>query len=261
MKYIKIIILLGISNITFSQFPIMDKVSNEICDSLSKIKIPIEDLSLDSYKKIQRYFILSNYDKWKAEIAKFEKDTNQKDWVYDNLYRHTLQLKCEEFRIIDLNYDNYLTKERDLKIRPQYLISREFTYLLEQDSSYQKLESFLNQNIQSEETKKLIEISKKEIDKFKWKTTLSNILTYENGFTFRIRYSDYTNRETEYKQTKFQIDINFKDETDLLIDKIEIKFEKQLKEELKSRIEYNKKIESGEIESPSPPRKKKKNKK
>ena len=220
--------------------------------------MPAEKLSLETYKNIQRSILLFNYKDWKTEVDKFSEDTNQKEWVYDNLFLHTLQLKCTEYRIIDLKYDNYLSEEKNLTKRSLYLKSREFVHLLEQDSSFQKLKDYLNKEINTKETQLLIENSIKEIDKYKWSSTISNILVYDNGYTFRVRYSDYSNRET-----KFQIDINFKDDTDQQIDMIEIKQKEQLSEELKSRREYNNKIKQGELPPPSlpPPLPKEKKKK
>ncbi|MFK7771404.1 MAG: nuclear transport factor 2 family protein [Saprospiraceae bacterium] len=256
MRFITILIFIIQASFIFGQLPIMDKISNEICDSLSKLNEPLEDLSLESYKNIQREIILSNYLDWKKEIATFKKTTNQEEWVYDSYYQHILQLKCKEFRVINTNFDNYLVEERHANIRPIYLKSKEFVFLLEQNATYEKLEKYLSLELKNSTIKALLQLSQKEIDKYKWTSTLSNIHTSENGNTFRVRYSDYTNRET-----KFQIDISFKDKKDLQIDKLEIKLDQQLKEELKRRIEFNKKIESGELELPPPPSfKKQKNK-
>ena len=110
------------------------------------------------------------------------------------------------------------------------------------------LTSFFSDSLSNNTSDDILNTIKNQISVCKMTSTLSIILVYINGYTFRVRFFDYLTNEPE-----FQIDVIFTNLDDLLIDKIETKDKQLLMIELKKRIEYNKKVESGEIKLPPPP--------
>lgn len=255
MKYIFVLILFFTTNLSFSQPPIFDKITTEICDSLNNLSTPIDSLSLESYQQITYSIILSNYIEWKKYLVDF-KSNGQEEYVFDGYFEHILKIKCKNFRRINKRFDTYLTQKRELEKRPLYLTTKDFVFSLVDKINNDSLISYLDDELKTDSIMSILQLSKQEINNCKWTSTLSFVLIYENGFTFRVRYFNVENDDPE-----FQIDVNFKDATDLMIDNIEIKEKELLMQELKERIEFNRKIEQGEIDFPEPPPPPKKNNK
>lgn len=74
------------------------------------------------------------------------------------------------------------------------------------------------------------------------------MLIYDEGYTFRARYFDYKTSLPE-----FQIDIIFRDDLDLFIDNLQIKNRQRLLQQREKRMQFNQKVDSGEIPLPPPP--------
>ncbi len=239
--------------ISYGQQPIIKKVTSEICDTLSKIEKPLGELSYEESRNIIKTVLIKNYSDWVSELSDFKKKTgktNTAEYDFDKYFQHVLQMDCQNFRILDKKLDTYLSDKK--KLRPLHLKAKEFIIALEDQFKNNDLRQFLSDNLKSKNIDDLLNTSKIEIAKCKRTTTLSVILVYVNGYTFRVRYFDYLSDEPE-----FQIDLVFKDNLDLKIDNLIIKDKTQLMIESKKRIEFNKKIENGEIALPPPPSPKK----
>lgn len=235
--------------ISYGQQPIIEKVTSEICDTLSRVEKPLEELSYEESRNIIRTVLIKNYSAWVSELSEFKKKsgkTNTAEYDFDQYFQHVLQMDCQDFRIVDKKLDTYLSDKGNL--RPLHLRTKEFVIALEDNIKNQDLKQFLSDSLKNENLTNLLNASKAEIVKYKRKTTLSIILVYDNGYTFRVRYFDYLSDEPE-----FQIDVIYKDDSDCQIDNLIIKDKTQLMIELKERLEFNKKVESGEIELPPPP--------
>ena len=235
--------------ISYGQQPVIEKVTTEICNKLSKIEKPLKELSHEESRNIIKGVLVKNYSDWVNELSEFKKKsgkTNTAEYDFDQYFQHLLQLDCQDFRIIDEKLDTYLSDNK--KLRPLHLKTKEFVILLEDQSTNQDLKQILSDSLNNKNIDNLLNKSKAQIVKCKRVTTLSIILVYDNGYTFRVRYFDYLSNEPE-----FQIDVIFKDNLDLKIDNLIIKDKAQLMIELKERIEFNKKVDNGEITLPPPP--------
>lgn len=235
--------------ISYGQQPVIEKVTSEICDTLSKIEKPLEELSYEESRNIIRTVLIKNHSDWVSELSEFKKKsgkTKMAEYDFDQYFQHVLQMDCQDFRIIDKKLDNYLSDKENL--RPLHLRTKEFVIALEDQNMNQGLKQYLSDSLKNKNIDSLLNTSKAEIVKCKRTTTLSIILVYDNGYTFRVRYFDYLSDEPE-----FQIDVIFKDDSDFQIDNLIIKDKNQLMIELKERLEFNKKVESGKIELPPPP--------
>ena len=243
--------------ISYGQQPVIEKVTSEICDTLSRVEKPLEELSYEESRNIIRTVLIKNYSAWVSELSEFKKKsgkTNKDEYDFDQYFQHVLQMDCQDFRIVDKILDTYLSDKENL--RPLHLRTKEFVIALEDHIKNQDLKQFLSDSLKNENLTNLLNASKAEIVKCKRTTTLSIILVYDNGYTFRVRYFDYLSDKPE-----FQIDVIYKDDSDYQIDNLIIKDKTQLMIELKESLEFNKKIESGEIEltPPPPPQAPKKN--
>ncbi len=249
MRTLLIVTLFLMTVISYGQQPVIEKVTTEICDTLSKIEKPLKELSYEESRNIIRSVLVKNYSDWVNELSEFKKKsgkTNTAEYDFDQYFQHLLQLDCQDFRIVDKKLDTYLSDKE--KLRPLHLRTKEFVILLEDQSRNQDLKQFLSDSLNNENIDSLLNKSKAEIVKCKRVTTLSIILLHDNGYSFRVRYFDYLSDEPE-----FQIDIIFKDNLDLEIDNLIIKDKAQLMIELKERIEFNKKVDNGEVKLPHPP--------
>jgi len=240
---------------SFGQQAVIERVTSEICDALSKTEKPLEEMSYEESRNIIRTVLIKNYYDWMKELNAFKENsgkTETAEYDFDKYFQHVLQMDCQNFRKIDKKLDTYLSEKENL--RPLHLKTKEFVIGLEDKLKNKDLKKLLNDSLNNENIDSLLKMSKIEIDKCKRTTTLSIILVYVDGYTFRVRYFDYLTDRPE-----FQIDVIFKDYTDLQIDNLIIKDKNQLLIELKERIEFNKKVESGEIKLPPPPPAPKKN--
>lgn len=234
--------------ISYGQQPVIEKVTSEICDTLSRVEKPLEDLSYEESKNIIKTVLIKNYSAWVGELSEFKKKsgkTNTAEYDFNQYFQHILQMDCKDFRIVDKKLDTYLSDKENL--RPLHLRTKEFVIALEDQSKNLDLKQFLSDSLKNENITSLLNTSKSEIVKCKRTTSLSIILVYDNGYTFRVRYFDYLSDEPE-----FQIDVIYKDDSDFQIDNLIIKDKTQLIIELKERLEFNKKVERGKIELPPP---------
>ena len=248
MRTLLIVIFFLMTAISYGQMPVIEKVTSEICDTLSKIEKPLEELSYEESKNIIRTVLIKNYSDWLTELSEFRKKTgktNTAEYDFDQYFHHVLQMDCQSFRIIDKKLDTYLFDMENL--RPLYLRTKEFIIALEDQFKDIDLKQFLCDSLNNENLSGLLNRSRIEVTKCKRTTTLSIILVFVDDYTFRARYFDYLTDEPE-----FQIDLIFKDDSDLQIDNLIIKDKTQLMLELEERIEFNKKVKSGEIELPPP---------
>ena len=249
MRTLLIATLFLMTVVAYGQQPVVEKVTTEICDTLSKIEKPLEELSYEESRNVIRSVLIKNYSDWVSELSEFKKmsgKTNTAEYDFDQYFQHVLQLDCQEFRIIDKKLDTYLSDKE--KLRPLHLRTKKFVIALEDQNKNKDLKQYLSDSLKNADIDSLLNTSKAEIAKCKRTTTLSIILVYDNGYTFRVRYFDYLSDEPE-----FQIDVIFKDDSNFQIDNLIIKDKAQLMIELKERIEFNKKVESGEVELPPPP--------
>ena len=249
MRTLLIAISFLITVISYAQQPVIEKVTFEICDTLSKIKKPLEEVSYEESRNIIKIVLIKNYTDWVSEFNEFKKKSgkaNTDQYDFELYLLHVLQVDCKNFRIIDKKLDTYLSDKENL--RPLHLSTKAFIIALEDQLKNNDLKQFLSDSLKNENIDSLLNTSKIEIAKILRTTKLSIILVYVDGYTFRVRYFDYLSDEPE-----FQIDVIFNDDSDLQIDSLIIKDKTQLMIELKERIEFNKKVESGEIELPPPP--------
>jgi hypothetical protein len=249
MKRLLIVIHLLIAVSMLGQQQVIEKIIPEICDSLYKTEKPLEKMSYQESRNLIRTILVKNYSDWVKELNEFKKmsgNSKTAEYDFDQYFQHLLQLDCQNFRIIDKKLDSYLSEKRNL--RPLYLITKEFIIGLEDNLKNNDLKRHINNSLKGTDIENILNESKVTLNKCKRTTTLNILLVYVNGYTYRVRYFDFLSNEPEY-----QIDIIFKDDSDLLIDNLTIKNKKQLMIELKERIEFNEKVESGEIKIPPPP--------
>ncbi len=223
--------------IGLSQQSAVEKVTEEICDSVSKIKKPLHEITAKESKNIVTKFLIDNISLWNKDLNDFKQQTGRSALQFDQYFQHALQVKCKEFRILDLKLDRYLID--DIKSREIYLKGKEFVIALEDNKSNSDLIEFFNDNLKTPETLRKLETCKEEINKVKNSTILSIIMVYKDGFTLNIGYYDYLTNAHE-----FQIYINFKSNTDLLIDNLKFKDKSTL---IKESMEIDK------IQLPPPP--------
>lgn len=235
--------------ISYGQQPMFEKVTSEICDTLSKIEKPLEKLSYEESRNIIRTILIKNYSDWVNKLSEFKTNSGKKEtaeYDFDQYFQHVLQMDCQNFRIIDKKLNTYLSEDKNL--RQLYLRTKEFIIGLEDMSRNDDLKQFLSDSLKNENIDNFLNAIKIEIAKCKRTTSLSITLLYIDGYTFRVIYFDYLSDEPE-----FQIDVVFKDDLDLQIDNLNIENKTQLMIELKEIIEFNKKAKSENIKLPPPP--------
>ncbi len=231
----------------------LKKIAKEACDSLNKIEKPLTELSGAEGRQVIVSKFRKHISQWIVEENQYIDSTGQTRHDLNQYFEHYMQLTCPDYCVIDRKKDKYL--EDQPIARSLYLKSKEFIICLEQQVHEDSLRTFLDPTLFSDSLSEL-KLARALIHRCKFNSTLSNILVYTNGFTFRARYFNYLDGSPE-----FQIDIIFTDEQDQLIDRIEIKNRELLIKEYHDRLEFNKKVESGEIDLPPPPPPKRRKKK
>lgn len=220
----------------------IEKISNEICDSLSKIETDIENLSINKSKSIIHHFLYKNQHEWNRELNEYKNKTSNDEYHFDQYFQHFTLSKCKNFRILFNKIDRYLEDTKELV--PIYLKTKDFIFMLEDNSPNEKLLEYFNVNF---EEKTLAQL-KRKISNIKLYSSLSIVLTGSDYYTFVVRYFDYKTNENLY-----QLDISFKNSSSTTIDKIETKNKKQIKKELKRMKKFYKDVENGDAEIPTPP--------
>ncbi|MCB9169081.1 MAG: hypothetical protein H6594_01880 [Flavobacteriales bacterium] len=231
---------------TFGQIPSFDGIVEDVCDSLKSIEGSLEELSYEQSIEIVRKGIVENPVEWEKAHSDFNQIRTGDDYIFLKYFEHISQLACPQYRIIDIKMDTYLYDNPEL--RSLYLTTKSFIGSAEDNLGYHRLSEFLRDSIQGEDTNILLTDIEKHMDEYEKISSLSIILVYINGYTFRVRYSDL-----KTGHTIFQLDVIFKDNKDQLIDSLVIKKKDVLEVERLENIEYYKKVESGEIKIPPPP--------
>lgn len=246
----RLIILLGIINLSLTaigQVPDVGGVVSSVCDSLDRLIVPISDLEDEERIGIVRQAIIDNEIEWQKAYSDLKISNEREEYNLIEFLYQMLQLDCPEYRLIEDSFDQYLVKRKEY-LRPIYFETKHFRRALEDNRPIEYFLKFMSDSLKSTPTSEVIETSIKQIDKFERNCTVTNMWVGSGGNTFRIRYSDLITGHT-----MFQIDLIYTDTSDNLIDRIRTKDEDLLEIERKERIEFNKKVESGEIKIPPPP--------
>ncbi len=161
MKILFIVIPFLIAAASYGQQPVIEKVTSEICDTLSKMKKSIESLSQEESIDLVRTAIIKNYSAWTKEFNEFKKiSSNAKtaEYDFDIYFQHILQINCPKFRIINDKLDTYLSNEE--KSRLLYLRTKKFIIELEDGQKNKELTKFFSDSLKNRKIDRLLNTSK-----------------------------------------------------------------------------------------------------
>ena len=229
------------------QVPDLSGVVSSVCDTLNRVTVPLHSLGKGGSTGLILQAIHDNQEEWQSALSALE--ISDEPEVYDlvSFLKQLLKLDCPDYRIIEDSSDQYLV-ERYAHLRPAYFRAKSFKRALEDNREETHLLKYLSDSLNNFAVLQLIRTAKAQIEKYKRNCTVSNLWVDNEGNTFRVRYAGLRSGNT-----MFQIDLVFKDINDELIDVIRIKEYAQLEVERKQLIEFNRRIESGEIKLPPPP--------
>lgn len=210
-KLILLIALIGFTQLTYAQLPVIEDVINIACKEFNDTKIPVTDMMKE---EVEQIFIESRQDyldNWDSTQRAFTQKVLL-PFKYDEYFIRRLETECPAFRpAMKRFYDNYLVGQDEK--RALYLKARDFIYAIEDGTSDNDLKTYLDSKAPI--TDAFLAILRKEVSEQKETSTLN--FTQLDDYTFRCEYSDYITTERN-----FRVDILFTDNVDLLINNIRI---------------------------------------
>ena len=221
-------------------------VTSQVCDSLSNPGVFVEEFTNEDWINTVRPILMINSQSWFKELNEYKVHTGNTEYEFDQYFQHILKIECPSYRVIDKRFDAYL--EDDEHLLPLYNTAKDFIYGIVDNISRERLNELFDEDFRHQGLDSLLNMCKDEINRCKRQSTLSIMLVYVDGYTFRVRYFDYRTNEPE-----LQIDLIFADNTDSLIDHLHLKNKKTLMIERSEQNEFYEKVQRGEVDLPPPP--------
>lgn len=210
-KYILLIALIGFTQLTYAQLPVIEDVIEIACKEFNDTKIPVTEMMKE---EVEQIFIESRQDyleDWDSTQRAFTQKVLL-PFKYDEYFIRRLETECPAFRpAMKRFYDDFLIDQEEE--RKLYLTARDFIYAVEDGATDDALTTYLD--AQAPITNAFLAILRKEVNEQKETSTLN--FTQLDDYTFRCEYSDYITTEKN-----FRVDILFTDSSDVLINNIRI---------------------------------------
>ena len=206
--------------------PVMESITEQICDSLNQLGPKVEQLSKIDYQLLMSVIIMKQSLPWTKEMIAYQEKSGRQTSEYESYFNHYLEVICPIYRKIAPKLDSYM-EGADAE-REQYFIAKAFVGGLEDGAKNDVLRDFFDESQQKRIQDKDLDFLRSEIAAFK--TTSILIVMFVDNKIFRIRYFHYLTDDP-----LLQIDLLFEDLSDLKVDGWEIKENKQLMKEKKER--------------------------
>ncbi len=219
------------SLVVFAQQKEAEKMVEQMCDEIIRVMNDEEFEETD----------------WGMRSIDFGRKYGKKDDFYPDQYlQHLISQDCPMYEKFSRQYDTHLKRKPEQ--RKLYFVTKKLILALETEIDLEKTKLLFSEKAKSEDWSQAVLVSIAKLQTIKRTTWVSNVLVFENGYTFRIRFVDFITNEAQ-----FQIDVHFNDVSDELIDAFSYKNGGLLRKEEEARKEFNKKVESGEFKVPPPP--------